>query len=233
MFPKRDLSGTSWWLQSRFKIAARCGVMFLQCGFLLLAPTLGAAQPWVLFNGKDFTGWTFDIIDPKTAPETIWMVENGIIISKGRPPGLMRSVGDFANYELIVEWRWAPETKPGNAGILLHASTPREIYAWPKSIEVQLAAGNAGDFWMIGEEIEVPGTTLVGRRFPKKAASTEKPPGEWNTARILSVEGKISVWINGTLMNKGTCAVARTGAICLQSEGGEIHFRKIEVTPAE
>jgi hypothetical protein len=34
-------------------------------------------------------------------------------------------------------------------------------------------------------------------------------------------------------MNEGTGLSATRGAICLQCEGGEIHFRKIELTPIE
>jgi len=198
-----------------------------------LAPLLHAAAPKALFNGKDFSGWTFDLIDSKVAPETIWTVQDGIIISKGRPPGVMRSDEEFSNYELVVEWRWAPETKPGNTGVLIHASTPREMFVWPKSIEVQLASGNAGDFWMIGEEITVADAQADGRRWVKKGESAEKPIGEWNTARIRSEGDKISVWINGKLMNQATSAVTKKGAICLQSEGGEVHFRKVELTPIE
>ena len=41
----------------------------------------------------------------------------------------------------------------------------------------------------------------------------------------------ITVWVNGVLMNEGTDLSATKGAICLQSEGGEIHFRKVELTP--
>ena len=192
-----------------------------------------AAEPTPLFNGKDFEGWTFDNIDPKIAPDSVWSVSEGVLITKGRPPGVMRTVKDYSNYELVVEWRWAPGTKPENSGILIHASKPREMYVWPKSIEVQLAHQNAGDFWTIGESLTVAGATAEGRRWKKKTESTEKPPGEWNTAKVRCQGDKVTVWINGTLMNEATGLSATNGAICLQAEGGEIHFRKVELTPIE
>ncbi len=198
-----------------------------------LTASLHGAEPIELFNGKDFSGWTFDIIDSKADPATIWMVKDGIIICTGRPPGVMRSDKEFSDYELIVEWRWAPDTKPGNSGVLIHASTPREMFVWPKSIEVQLAAGNAGDFWMIGEQITVADAQADGRRWVKKGESAENPAGQWNTARIRSEGAEISVWINGKLMNQATSAITKKGAICLQSEGGELHFRKVQLTPIE
>jgi hypothetical protein len=200
---------------------------------LVSVALLKAAEPQALFNGTDFSGWIFDGIDPETPPASVWSVRDGVIICKGRPPGVMRTAQDFSDYELTVEWRWAPGTKPGNSGILVHSSKPRETFVWPKSIEVQLAADHAGDFWMIGESVTVAGAEAQGRRWLKKAASAEKPPGEWNTAKLRCVGDKLTVWINGTLMNEGTGLSAVKGAICLQCEGGEVHFRKIELTPVE
>jgi hypothetical protein len=199
----------------------------------LMSTLLQAAEPQALFNGKDFSGWSFDNIDPKVEAGTVWSVRDGMLVCQGRPPGVIRSDKEFSNYELNLEWRWAPDTKPENSGVLIHASTPREAFVWPKSIEVQLAAGHAGDFWMIGEKVTVAGSEAQGRRWLKKSASAEKPPGEWNRMRIRCEGEKVTVWVNGTLMNEGTGLSATRGAICLQCEGGEIHFRKIELTPIE
>lgn len=202
-------------------------------GFLVFAAVLHAAEPQVLFNGKDFEGWTFDVLDPAVKPEAVWSVSAGVLICKGRPPGVIRTVKDYSNYELSVEWRWAAGAKPGNSGVLIHASKPREMFAWPKSIEVQLAHGNAGDFWMIGEKITVADAQPQGRRWWKKGEGDEKPPGEWNTARIRCAGDKVTVWVNGKLMNEGSGLSVTKGAICLQSELGEVHFRKVVLTPIE
>lgn len=199
--------------------------------FLILTTFAIAAEPQLLFNGRDFGGWTFDVLDPAVKPEAVWSVSEGIIICKGRPPGVIRTVKEYSNYELIVEWRWAPGTKPGNSGVLIHASKPREMFAWPKSIEVQLAHENAGDFWTIGETLTVADSQPQGRRWWKKGGSTENPVGEWNTARIRCEDRKVTVWINGKLMNEGTDLSVTKGAICLQSELGAVHFRKVVLTP--
>jgi hypothetical protein len=192
---------------------------------------LVSAEPQKLFNGKNLDGWTFDVIDPAVKSEQIWSVSDGLLVCKGRPPGIIRTCQDYTNYELTVEWRWAPGAKPGNSGVLIHASKPREMFVWPKSIEVQLGSGNAGDFWMIGEKITVAGASPMGRRWMKRQESTEKPPGEWNTMHIRCEGDKVTVRVNDILMNEGTGLSATKGAICLQSEGGEIHFRKVELAP--
>lgn len=197
-----------------------------------LPAILLAAEPQALFNGKDLTGWTFDVIDPDVKPEAIWSVEEGLLVCKGKPPGVIRSAKtDFSNYELTVEWRWKPGGKPGNSGVLVHCSKPREIFIWPKSLEVQLGSGNAGDFWTIGEKVTVEGSTPQGRRWMKRQESSEKLPGEWNTMKIRCEGDKIQVWVNDTLMNEGKSLSTTQGAICLQSEGAEIHFRKVELKP--
>ncbi len=198
-------------------------------GLLMGTATLQAGERVILFDGKSFKGWTFDMIDPVVKPETVWSISGGALICKGRPPGVMRTLKEYSNYELFVEWRWAPGEKPGNSGVLIHASKPREMFVWPKSVEVQLGHGNAGDFWMIGETITVADSQPQGRRWWKKGEGTENPPGEWNSARIRCTKEKLTVWVNGVLMNEGTGLTATKGSICLQSEGGEVHFRKVEL----
>ena len=189
-----------------------------------------AGETVALFNGKNLDGWTFDIIDPEVKPEQIWSVADGILVCKGRPPGVIRTEKEFENYEITVEWRWPEGGKPGNSGLLVHCSTPRERFIWPKSLEVQLAHENAGDFWMIGEKVTVPHATPQDRRWVKRQNSVEKPVGEWNTMRVRCEGDQIKVWVNGVLMNEGTDLTATKGAICLQSEGAEIQFRKVELT---
>jgi len=137
----------------------------------------------------------------------------------------------FENYELTLEWRWAPDGKPGNSGVLVHAGKPRERSIWPKSIEVQLAHESAGDFWLIGETITVDGREAIGRRIPNGGTAAEKPVGEWNELRVRCEGGRITVYVNGVLMNEGRDASATRGAICLQSEGVEVHFRNIRLAP--
>lgn len=195
--------------------------------------TLAAAEKVVpLFNGKDLSGWTFDV-ENEANPKEIWSVQDGVLVCKGVPAGVIRTEQDYSNYELTLEWRWAPGTKGGNSGLLLHSSDPRQMGIWPKSLEVQLMSGNAGDFWQIHETIDVPADRKPGegRRIPNLTDGSEKPVGEWNTMKVVSKDGSLTVWVNGEKVNEGTNCSAKKGAICLQSEGAEIHFRKVELKP--
>jgi len=185
-----------------------------------------------LFNGRDLSGWTFDLKD-ETEPTTVWSVQDGVLVCAGKPAGVIRTKESFGDYDLNVEWRWPAGGKGGNSGVLIHASSPRQLDIWPRSLEVQLGAGDAGDFWTIGETIEIAADPMPaqGRRIVNLTDGSEKPIGEWNTMRIRCVGSSVTVWVNGDKVNEGrNCSVSR-GAICLQSEGAEIHFRKVELRP--
>src|SRR5690606_12148684 len=105
-----------------------------------------------LFNGKNLDGWTYHLAVENVAMEDVWSVKDGILHCTGQPAGyLVTKKNDFSNYVLNVEWRWPG--KGGNNGVLVHVSTPGALGVWPKSLEVQLGSGDAGDFWVIGTDI--------------------------------------------------------------------------------
>lgn len=195
-----------------------------------------------LFNGKDLSGWTHylwdraakqqDTVTPMSA---VWSVENGILICQGRPTGYIRTDKEYENYKLTVEWRWPEGTTRGNNGVLVHTTTPNALGQWPKSIEVQLALGNAGDFWVIGTSLQVPDIEKrrEGRRHLNLTDDSEKPVGEWNTMEIVCRRDEIIVHVNGVLVNHATQCSEIRGAISLQSEGALIHFRKVDLTPLD
>ena len=193
----------------------------------IMASATSAAEPVALFNGKDFSGWKFEGEEGKV-PKLAWSVKEGILVSSGDPAGVIRTEKDYRDYELVLEWRW-PDA-PGNSGLLLHCTEPGGIGPWPHSIEAQLMAANAGDFVMIKHEIEGSGEKK-GIFYKKLAEDAEKPAGEWNTMRVMAKGDRIVVWVNDTKVNEGkNCSVSK-GAICLQSEGSPIEFRKVELTP--
>jgi len=59
----------------------------------------------------------------------------------------------------------------------------------------------------------------------------EKPVGEWNTLECVVFEGHISIFLNGTLVNKALDVKPTKGRIQIQSEAAEIFFRRVELTP--
>jgi len=198
-----------------------------------------------LFNGKDLSGWHADVpeMDTNASAKNPFIMRNGMLVSMGKPGGHLITDAVYQNYRLNVEYRFAG--KPGNCGVLVHASTPRALYKmFPKSIEVQMEHDNAGDFWCIVEDIKV--NNMEKRRGPKAnwgvtegkerrilnlTDGSEKPAGEWNNMIIECLDNSIKVWVNNDLVNSGFDCTANKGHIALQAEGSEVEFRKLELTP--
>ena len=218
---------------------------------LLFAAGVGAASAQApsrsLFNGTDLSGWRMDVpeLDADSSVRAPFVVRDSLLVSLGTPRGHLLTNQTYADYRLTLEYRFAGE--PGNAGVLVHASTPRVLYdMFPQSIEVQMEHTNAGDFWCIHENIATP--NMVERRGPEEQWGTtegtnrrivnltdgaEKPVGRWNRLTIEAVDDSIKVWVNGTLVNLGYDATAQEGRIALQAEGSEVEFRTLRLTPID
>jgi hypothetical protein len=196
-------------------------------------------QPVNLFNGVNLEGWSAFLVEPDAKKEDVWSVQDGILVCKGEPLGYLYTDGEHESFRLIVEWRWAPGTEPGNSGVLMRISgEPKGI---PRAIEAQLMSGNAGDLYGFhglkidgaeerkggGEAHELLGDFVkVG-----KIEANENEPGQWNTYDITLDGPNISVKVNGKLVNEAKNAEILSGPIGFQSEGGEIHFRQIQLIP--
>ena len=215
----------------------------------LLTPNLLAdeAKPVQLFNGKDLTGWHSDVPAADKNPDIkpSFIARDGKLVSLGKPGGHLITDKVHENFRLELEYRFAKE--PGNCGVLVYASTPRELYGmFPKSIEVQMHHQNAGDFWCIGENIEVVnmearrpkgkdqkfgGGPKDARRILNLTDGSEKPVGEWNKMIIECKGNELKVWVNGDMVNHGTNCTASKGQIALQAEGVEVEFKGLTLTP--
>lgn len=187
-----------------------------------------------LFNGKDLSNWNF-VVDKNSVPaDQVYSVKDGVIHIVGNPFGYMYTKDKYSNYKLHVEWRWPNGEEKANSGIFLLIEEPKNPF--PNGIECQLCAGKVGDFVLLGgsdlaEFQNKPGTKRPA--FPvvnRKVADVEKEAGEWNEANIYVKEGVITVYINGIYQNTGTNQI-KEGYIGLQSEGKEIEFRNVTVTP--
>ena len=203
---------------------------------LALAGLLGGAcapksETLSLFNGKDLEGWSF-VVDGDVPAADVFSVEEGQILISGTPFGYMYTDAVYEDYDLEVEYAWVG--KGTNSGIFLlidETSCP-----FPRCVECNLQAGNAGTYVLLGGagalEYVAPEDGVMPK-FPKivkREASSEKPDGEWNLARVEVRGGQVTSWINGVLQNQCT-ALTASGHIGLQSEGGPLKVRAVRLTP--
>lgn len=193
-----------------------------------------------LFNGKDLSGW----VNVNTDPDT-WKVQDGMIVCKGKPIGVMRSEKQYENFILHIEWMHM--VAGGNSGVFAWSNAvPGEKNRLPNGVEVQMLELSFPELhkkdgvplssaYVSGELFGVGGVTTVPdypRMNGQRSASPElrcKPKGEWNTYDVVAVDGTIKLSINGKFVNGISKSTQKKGYLCLESEGSEIHFRNIKL----
>jgi hypothetical protein len=193
-----------------------------------------------LFNGKNLDGWIPFLTTDEVPPDSVWTVSDGILTCKGEPLGYLHSKDSFKNFKLVVEYRWAPGTKPGNNGIFSRIQDPTSGPI-PRCVETQLNATEAGDLMTMQgmkQKVEqprffhIPHHELAGEVHGVKATkNVERSGDEWNEITITAQGDTYSVDMNGEHINDASGVEEFTGPIGLQCEGGVIQFRRITVTP--
>lgn len=209
------------------------------CVMALWAAVPDEPGKWVsLFNGKDLTGW----VDVNTSPET-WSVEKGELVCKGLPIGVMRSVKQYENFVLHIEWM---HTEPGgNSGVFAWSSAvPNPASRLPDGVEVQMLELDWPKLHT-KDGVEPPIAFVHGELFGVNGVKTlpDNPRGErsksienrclgrgqWNTYDVVAVDGTIKLSVNGKFVNGISQSTQRKGYLCLESEGAKIHFRNIRI----
>ncbi len=184
-----------------------------------------------LFNGKDLTGW----VPVQTAPST-WTIKDNMIICSGVPTGVMRTEKHYENFILELEYK---HVRPkGNAGVFIW-SDPITARGQPftRSIEIQVLDGHeSANYTSHGDIFPIHGATMKpDRPHPagwNRCLPSEKranPAGEWNHFRITAIDGTVKLAVNGKEVSGGYDISPRKGYICLESEGGLVHWRNIRV----
>lgn len=228
----------------------------LSCGLMLLAWAATAnaqvePQGVKLIDGKG-EGWAElgekDFKNVNCTADT-WSFKDGVIYCTGKPTGVMRTVKQYKNFELVAEWRHLKSA--GNSGFFvwtvpesLETLKPGQL---PRGIEVQvLDHGYAeqyeknnkkkgdwfttnGDVFPVGVKMTpFPPTSPNGSRsFPTK--NTTKGSPEWNHYHISAVDGVVKLTVNGEQVSGGKDCSPASGYLCLESEGSPIEFKNVRI----
>lgn len=71
------------------------------------------------------------------------------------------------------------------------------------------------------------GNPNSSRSFPTKRLV--RPAGEWNKYRILAVDGEVTLWVNGTKVNRGFNCKPSNGYLALEAEGALVEYKNIRL----
>jgi hypothetical protein len=200
----------------------------------LVSPSLpGAEDGFVpLFNGRDLSGWKA----VNTAPSTWSFNEEGYLVCSGKPIGEIRTERMYQNFILEIEWRHL--VPKGNAGIFVWADDiTAKGQPFHRGVEVQVlenAYGQSKSHSTHGDIFPIHGASMTpengrggSRAFPTEERS--KPSPEWNHYRIECHDGTISLAVNGKVVTRGADCNPRKGYLCIESEGGVVHYRNARI----
>lgn len=167
----------------------------------------------------------------------VWQLgKDGVLTCKGLPLGYLYTEQAYTSFVLRFEFRWPPGKQPGRGGLLFRITGDDKI--WPKSLEAQINTGDVGDFWgLAGFKLSGPAERLKRLENPqfglltnlKKTADVEKKNAEWNTYEIEARGDKVTLRVNGQVVNQAEGCDVVAGRICVTSEGNEIHFRNFQL----
>ena len=213
-------------------LVVACGTVSAQLEFGTITKLNSTAKPvklkWVNVNTADDT-WKVD--------------KDGMLISTGRPIGVMRSEKQYENFIMHVEWRHME--KGGNSGVFVWSKAePDPESRLPDGVEVQMLELG----WVelnTKDGVEPPIAYVHGELFGVGGVKTDpdnprgersksienrcKGKGEWNTYDVVCVDGVIKLSVNGKFVNGVGNATQRKGYLCLEAEGAEIHMRNFRL----
>jgi hypothetical protein len=213
--------------------------------------TLSASQKqagWeLLFDGKSTTGW-HDFNKPTLG--SAWKAEDGTLHLTGSKTNGWQTLNggdiiyekEYRNFDLKIDWK---VPVGGNSGVMFYSQEgPQYQYPWQTGIESQVLDNkDAGDAKII--------KCRAGDLYDLVSCSKDvvKPAGEWNQLEIISKDGKLDLFLNGTKVIDMTIwddnwkkliaatkfkdmpgfGMFRSGKIALQDEGNDVWYRNIMI----
>lgn len=144
-----------------------------------------------------------------------WSVAEQALQGKDGKAGFLVSKHSYKDFELRVEF-WADES--ANSGVFIRAADPKKIGA-DSSYEVNIFDKRPDPSYGTGG---IPNVAKVAQPGPKAA-------NQWNTYEITARGDHLVVLLNGQKTVYVRDGKFASGPFALQSAGGTIRFRKIQI----
>jgi hypothetical protein len=213
---------------------------------LFLVQTIHAQKGFrPLFDGKTTKGWHVYGINSVGAG---WKVEDGVLhfdpeAAKDGQGGDLVTNAEFGNFHLKLDWKVSPNA---NSGIIFYVNENLEKYknTYSTGLEMQVLDNDGHPDGKITKH-------RAGDLYDLIQSKSEpvKKVGEWNTAEIISKNGKLTLILNGVVIVEAVLwddnfnkliagskfatwpgfGTFKKGKIALQDHGGNVWFRNIMI----
>jgi hypothetical protein len=227
--------------------------MLVSCKHSKITSTTGVVNDnklsdgWVyLFDGKTTAGWHAYGKDQGVG---FWKVADGAIHLADKKEGYQSGGGDlvtdlaYENFDLKLEWKISAK---GNSGIILYVNEDIAKYkdSYNTGMEMQVLDN---DGHSDGKIIKHRAGDLYDLISSSK--ETVKAVGEWNEVEVISKDGKLQFFLNGTnvvttnlwddnwrnsiagskFKNMQGFGTFKKGKIALQDHGDLVWYRNIKI----
>ncbi len=203
---------------------------------VIAAPQCLADEPGFapLFDKETLAGWT---LLPREQSSGEWRIEGDSVVADGKP-GNLATNQEFGDFDLRLEWKIG---RMGNSGVFYRVAKPGNPAS--AAIEYQIA-DNARKASV--ENPDRRAGAAYGLYAPPEGVS--RPPGEWNSLRIVARGHYVEHWLNGHKVadfeigsddfrrrvtakfpDQADYAAARRGRIVLQDHGSKVWFRNARI----
>lgn len=160
-----------------------------------------------LIDGVSLNGW--NIIGSAN-----WVIGNGIV-EGNKPNGFLVSTKSYKNFIIRAEFYAESNT---NSGIFIRCQDPNKISA-ANSYEINIWDTRPEQAYATGAIVDIA-----------KVDPVPKAGGRWNTMEIVANGPNFKVTMNGVVtVANGQDSKFTEGPIALQSAGGVVKFRKLQI----
>ena len=162
-----------------------------------------------LIDGVSLNGW--NIIGSAN-----WLIGNGIV-EGNKPNGFLVSTKTYKNFVIKAEF-WAESNT--NSGIFIRCQDPQKISQYT-CYEINVYDTRPEQAYATGAIVDVA-----------KVDPVPKAGGRWNSMEITANGSHFKVVLNGAVtVADGQDSKYVDGPIAIQSAGGVVKFRKLQIKP--
>lgn len=174
-----------------------------------------------LFNGQNLDGWVIENNGQFSVADGVINLDKGV--------GWLRSSQTFADFTLIMEFRFLEEG--ANSGIFVRTgpTSNDDENGWPDNgYQVQCMDTLEGQY-PLAHMIPYGAPDFESVSDIEALKQVYRPTGEWQTYEITCRGETMEIRLNGALITTCTSIRNLSGHIGIQGEHGLLEFRRIDV----